>query len=146
MDENWVPQIVLVGCVKKKRDYESLAKNLYVSPLWKFRRVYAEQLGCPWYILSAKYGLLLPDDRIKPYDLMLKEKCYEWSQRVLDKLIARELVLKGKKIEVHAGKHYVEFGLEEGLQKAGALVHRPLKGYGFGSQLKWYKETLDTKK
>lgn len=150
MNINWMPQIVLVGCVKKKQGCKSLAKNLYISPLWNFRRAYAERLGCSWYILSAKYGLLVPDDEIEPYDLTLNElpatRCRKWSWQVLDELAAKESVLKGKKIEIHAGKPYVEFGLDEGLRKAGAVVHRPLKGYRFGPQLKWYKETLDTKK
>ena len=148
MDRNCMPQIVLVGCVKKKRDYKSFAKDLYISPLWNFRRAYAEQLGCSWYILSAKYGLLVPDDEIEPYDLTLNKlpaaRCCEWSQQVLHELAAKESVLRGKTIEIHAGERYVKFGLEKGLKDAGALVHRPLANYPFGFQLKWYKEMLNT--
>ena len=66
-------EVVLVGCVKGKLEWASRvpAKDLYVSPLWRSRRIYAERSGLPWYILSAKYGLLDPDDRIQWYDLSL---------------------------------------------------------------------------
>ncbi len=141
-------RILLVGCVKKKRDYKSLAKDLYISSLWSFRRAYAEKLGCSWYILSAKYGLLVPDDEIKPYNLTLNNfpvaTCREWSKQVFDELMAKESMLKGKVIEIHAGERYVKFGLEERLRDAGALVRRPLAHYTFGFQLKWYKEILNT--
>ena len=32
----------------------------------------------------------------------------------------------GKSVEIHAGKFYVEFGLEAGLQRLGTEVRRPL--------------------
>jgi hypothetical protein len=32
-------------------------------------RSYAEQSGCPWFILSTKYGLIRPDDLIEKYNV-----------------------------------------------------------------------------
>ena len=60
------PDIILVGCVKKKLGSDRVipAKDLYISRLYECRRAYAERYGCPWYILSAKYGLLDPDTKI----------------------------------------------------------------------------------
>lgn len=146
--KNSVLRIVLVGCVKTKHDYSCSAKNLYKSPLWNFRRAYVEQSGCPWYILSALYGLLTPDDEIEPYDLTLKNfsapERQKWSERVLEKLREREPKLKEKTIEIHAAKEYIEDGLEKGLRESGATVLRPLQGLRFGYQLQWYKEKLGT--
>ena len=139
------PDIMLVGCVKGKLEWADLvaAKALYVSPLWRSRRIYAEQAGLPWYILSAKYGLLEPEERIAWYDLSLGElpaaERRAWSARVVDALGSKFPSLKGKVIEVHAGKDYVDFGLATGLIKAGAIVSRPLLGIPIGMHLGWYR-------
>jgi hypothetical protein len=45
---------ILLGCVKRKRASPDRARDLYISPLWRARREYAEALGDPWYIVSAK--------------------------------------------------------------------------------------------
>lgn len=141
------PDLVLVGCVKTKHPTRSAAKELYASPLWRYRRAYAECLGVPWYILSALHGLLHPDRRIDPYDLALKDlraaARRAWSARVLDELKRRVPSMRDKLIEIHAGATYVNHGLEEGLRDAGAEVHRPLEGIaGVGRQQAWYRERL----
>ena len=49
----------------------------------------------------------------------------------------------GKSVEIHAGKLYVEFGLEAGLQRLGAVVRRPLaQVIGQGRQYVWYREHM----
>ena len=143
------PDVVLVGCVKTKRADASAAKDLYKSPLWRCRRVYAASLGCAWYILSAKHGLLDPDKRIDPYDRALADlrasARRDWSTRVFDALKSRVPSLDDKVIEIHAGATYIRYGLEEGLQDAGATVHLPLAGIpGVGRQQNWYRERLRT--
>ena len=143
-----LPNLILVGCVKTKRKGRSAAKDLYTSSLWRARRAYAEQFGVPWYILSAKHGLLAPETVIRPYDLALRDlraaERRKWSQRVLDALTAEVPVLEGITVEIHAGKAYVEFGLEDGLINAAAKVHRPLAHMpGIGRQHVWYAERLE---
>ena len=121
-------------------------ERLYDSTLWNYRRKYVERHGCPWYILSAKHELLGPDTEIETYDLTLSKmsaaKRREWSRRVFDQLKKEVVTLRGKTIEIHAGKEYIEYGLEKSLREAGARVSRPLKGLGIGLQLKWYREYL----
>lgn len=140
------PDILLVGCVKGKLEWAGRvsAKDLYASPLWRCRRTYAEQLGRPWYILSAKYGLLDPDEKIAWYDLALGNlpaaERRAWSARVVDSLVAKVPSIPGKVVEVHAGNDYVDFGLESGLQDAGAIVRRPLLGIPIGGHIGWYRE------
>ena len=142
-----LPDLVLVGCVKTKRRTRSAAKDLYSSPLWRYRRAYAESLGVPWYILSALHGLLDPDRPIDAYELALTDFRAKarraWSARVLAELKRRTPAMRGKLIEIHAGATYVDHGLEEGLRDAGAEVHRPLAGIaGIGRQQAWYREKL----
>ena len=144
--EQLTSEVVLVGCVKGKLEWASRvpAKDLYVSPLWRSRRIYAERSGLPWYILSAKYGLLDPDARIQWYDLSLGDlpaaQRRAWAQRVVDSLLEKYPAMEGKVVEIHAGKDYVDFGLATGLKKAGAVVERPLLGIPIGRHLGWYKE------
>ena len=141
--------LILVGCVKLKHRRASLARDLYASTAWKYRRSYAESHYCPWYILSAKHGLLDPDTWIEPYDLALAtfsaSERREWSQRVFDDLVTKVPVLRGKSIEVHAGKLYVEHGLGKGLSEAGAVLCRPLRHVvGQGQQHVWYREHMSS--
>lgn len=139
--------LILIGCVKSKHNCSRVAKDLYNSSLWRYRRAYAEWSGFPWYILSAKHGLLAPEAEIKPYDLALSDlsasKCRAWSQSVLDDLRKEFPLLQGTVIDIHAGKRYVEYGLEKGLSDAGAIVRRPLaRVVGIGQQCKWYRDQL----
>ena len=139
--------LILIGCVKSKHNGSCTAKDLYNSPLWRYRRAYVEWSGFPWYILSAKHGLLAPETEIKPYDVALSDlsasKCRAWSQCVLDELRKEFPSLQGTVIDIHAGKRYVAYGLEKGLRGAGATVRRPLaRVVGIGPQCNWYRDQL----
>jgi Phage integrase family len=80
-------RVVLLGCVKTKLGHRARAKDLYISQLWRGRRAYAEASGYPWLILSAKHGLLDPDQKIAPYDVALAHLTADarrrWGQRVI---------------------------------------------------------------
>ena len=67
------PALLLVACVKEKRSVPSAARDLYVSPLFRKERAYAERSGLPWFILSAEHGLLGPDEWIAPYERYLPD-------------------------------------------------------------------------
>jgi hypothetical protein len=45
------------------------AKEAYTKPAFLAWRAYAEQAGCPWFILSTKYGLIRPDQPIENYNV-----------------------------------------------------------------------------
>lgn len=137
--------LILLGCVRQKRDEAGPAQDVYDSTLWKYRRRYAESRGCPWYILSAKHGLLAPEDCIEPYDTSMADipttGRRTWSKEVLNALKVNFPELEGKTIEIHAGKLYVEYGLEKGLSEAGVVIYRPLANIrGHGLQFNWYKD------
>lgn len=137
------PDFVLVGCVKTKLPGRHKAQDIYRSTLFLGRRRYAESKGVPWFILSAKHGLLAPDDEIDSYDVSLGDLTpdarSEWGNRVLSGVDQRLGPLNDKTIEIHAGAEYRDYGLRRGLEARGAKVVVPLEGVDFGNQLAWYQ-------
>src|SRR5688572_5913247 len=63
--------VYLVACVKKKQHGPAAAKHLYVSVWFKNACHYAEASHCPWFIVSAKHGLLAPDEVLMSYEKTL---------------------------------------------------------------------------
>ena len=104
--------VILIGCVRTKKAVASPASELFASPLFEGRRRYAAGSGRPWYILSAKFGLLAPGDVIGPYDVYLADQSpgYQraWGEFVAAQLEQHEHALRGRRIEVHAGAAYVD--------------------------------------
>lgn len=47
-----VSDVLLMGCVKTKRDRPAPARELFTSPLFVRRLAYAEAVGRPWFILG----------------------------------------------------------------------------------------------
>jgi hypothetical protein len=80
-------KVCLVACVRTKLSKRVSAQELYVSDLFKKAKDYATSRFDEWFILSAKYGLLCPDQIIEPYECTLnnmpKKARQEWSDRVL---------------------------------------------------------------
>ena len=135
-------RVVLLGCVKHKLDHPAPAKSLYVSPLWLGRRAYAQASGNPWLILSAKHGLLDPDQQIAPYDVALRELDAiargRWGDRVIAALLERYGALDGITFEIHAGAAY-RHAITPALTTLGASVDAPLSRLTMGRQLSWYR-------
>lgn len=130
--------VYLVSCVSQKRDTPSPAKDLYVSKWFRKARAYVEASGCPWFILSAQYGLVDPDQVIATYDKTLNTmpvaERREWASRVLAQL--NRAVPRLARFVVLAGKHYREFLLDS-LRIRGVEVVEPLAEQRIGEQLRW---------
>ena len=137
-------RLILVGCVGQKRPVSSPAKDMYISPLWEKRRAYAEATGMPWAILSAEYGLVMPDQVIEPYDRSLRDETpayrREWSEWTARAVVDLCRQLDVSTVEAHAGSAYMEHGLIGRLNAAGIRVLWPLRGLRIGEQLAWYDE------
>lgn len=135
------PDVVLVGCVKMKLDHAAPAEELYISPLFRKRRAFAESTGRPWFILSAQHGLIAPDHVLSPYDMRLSDQSAgyrdRWGARVVQQLEDAGVALSGKHFELHAGQAYVD-PLGWRLTDAGARVVWPFKGLSQGQHLAWY--------
>ena len=134
----------LVSCAKSKRDHRCKASQL-CSPSNLFTKAfeYASKSYDTVAILSGKYGLLLPNEEVEPYERFLNdlsvEQVKEWSNMVFDQMKTK-LNLNGfDKVYFHAGKRYREY-LIPMLERTGLECEVPLKNLGIGKQLKWYKE------
>ena len=132
-------KIALVSCSSRKQHVISRAKDMYSSPLFLYSRQYAEKHDM-WFILSAKYGLLYPDQVIETYDEYLGNKTKKeidiWSHKVLDQL---KHVVNGNEFVFLAGKKY-RTSLSELIVSNGGTVLTPLAGLGIGQQLSWLKK------
>ena len=134
-------RVALVSCVKTKGKSAAAAKDLYISQLFMGMRRYAEQNADAWFILSAKHGVLRPDEVIAPYErtlkTMRKRDRVAWAERVQRQLL--ELLPAGAVIVVLAGVPYRE-KVVPFLESHGFTVEVPMIGLTFGQQLRWLEE------
>lgn len=133
--------VYFVSCVKTKRTAAAAAKDLYVSDWFAKARRYVEARHSPWFILSAKYGLVAPDQRIEPYEMTLKRMSVaerrRWADAVLQSIF-REVPALRHAIFL-AGRSYREF-LGSALRERGVTTEVPMEGLGSGKQLQWLKQ------
>lgn len=138
--------VVLVSCVSRKADRPLPACDLYRSTWFKYARRYAERYGDRWFLLSAKYGLVRPDEVIYPYnqtiDDMNKQDRRQWAIEV-ERDICRRVGSNRARIIFLAGKRY-RVHLAQWLALAGHDVLSPLKCLGIGQQIAWLKAQTET--
>lgn len=131
-------RVALVSCVKTKRAEASPAGDLYTSPLFVGMRSYAKHHADTWYILSAKHGLLRPDEMVEPYEMTLKKMKKAdrnaWADRVQHQLLA--VLPPVAEVIFLAGECYRE-GLVPFLQQRGFTVQVPMAKLKMGPQLQW---------
>jgi hypothetical protein len=140
--------VYLVACAAGKLDVPSPAKDLYVSDLFSKSRAYVESRLGPddsWFILSAKHGLLNPEDITDPYDLSLNSmKAADrrlWAKDVIAQFAGH---LVSRDVVILAGKKYRE-RIEPSLRECGVAVSVPMEGLGIGSQLQFLKRNASPK-
>jgi uncharacterized protein DUF6884 len=136
----WIMSVVyLVSCVAAKRTYATRAKDLYVSEWFRRARDYVEAIGGPWFVLSAKYGLVAPDEVLEPYEQTLNTMSIAerraWAARVQHQMDER--LRQVDRIAVLAGQRYREF-LMDYLRRRAPIVEVPLEGLRIGEQLSWF--------
>ena len=129
--------IYLVSCVGKKRADAAQAKDLYASEWFYRARAFVEHSRCPWFILSAKFGLVTPEQTISPYEQTLNDMSrterQAWAQRVQQQM---DRVLPAcDRCVVLAGQRYREFLMDYLTQRYTTEV--PMKGLAIGKQLRW---------
>lgn len=134
-------KICLISCVSKKAPNKAQARELYVSDLFEKGRAYAESRFDEWYILSAEYCLLHPDQIIAPYERTLnkmsKDARREWADLAYASIVSK--VAPGSYIAFLAGERYRE-NLAGKLAESGYKVRIPLEGLRIGMQLSWLKK------
>jgi hypothetical protein len=141
------PGVVLVGCSSSKAPGPQPAADLFTGAAFQKARAHAERAGVPWFVLSAKFGLLDPGEVIRPYDVYLGHQSVRyrtaWGAWVVAQLGERH-DLSGAVVEVHAGRAYTE-PLRAPLAAAGAALIEPLSGLRQGERLAWYGDDRDVR-
>lgn len=139
---------MLIGCGKAKSAAPCAARDLYTGSLFAKRRAYAEASPHHWWIVSAKLGLVCPDQVVQPYDLTMSGLSpLDRSAWALS--VARELLdvtpdgadLRSACVEIHAGADYAE-NLRDVLRAVGLSVDWPVEGMEIGEQMRWYSEAI----
>jgi hypothetical protein len=132
--------IGLVGCSRRKLPHAAPAAELYTSPLFRLASQFCAATCGSWFILSAKHGLVMPDEVIEPYDVTLRGLGHQgkqaWARRVASQLRERGLLDCRHRFLVHAGADYAS-PLAQHL-----LVEQPLQGLGIGQRLARYQRHL----
>ena len=149
IDNEWwrkaiLKSLGLISCTKSKKSYPCKASEMYqASDLFKKAYSYATKNYDFVAILSAKYGLLFPDDKIEPYDLTLNDmnshQRKAWAEKVFNQMKSRMRLKDFDKVFFHAGKTYREHLIPK-LENIDINCGTPLKHLGIGKQKAWYKK------
>jgi hypothetical protein len=86
---------IVIACGAEKLDHLAPAGDMYCSPHFqlslKAARTEADQTGAQVAILSARYGLLYPEDPIRPYQLRMGEPGSFTARQLAEQLRRREV-------------------------------------------------------
>jgi len=126
-----------VSCVGKKCDRAMPAKDLYVSEWFLKARDYVERHADVWFILSARFGLVKPEQIIEPYEQTLNSMSIgerrAWAHQVRAQMEA-QLPVQGRCV-VLAGSRYREFLME--YLSSRFTTEIPMERLAIGKQLQW---------
>jgi hypothetical protein len=135
--------VYLISCVSQKRTTPARARDLYVSSWFLKARDYVGTTRSPWFILSAEYGLVPPDQILAPYERTLntlrKPERQAWAARVKGQMDT--LLPDAARIVVLAGLRYREF-LMDYLRQRAPTVDVPMEGLRIGKQLQYLSNAL----
>jgi cytoplasmic iron level regulating protein YaaA (DUF328/UPF0246 family) len=136
----------LISCIKRKQNYHCKASEMY-RPSDLFRKAYAycKKNYDLVAIFSAKYGLLLPNDPIWPYNVTLNDMNVKerkvWSEKVFKQMQKSLELDRIGIVSFHAGKKYREHIIPK-LEARSIECRVPLGNLRIGKQLNWYKKHL----
>ena len=135
----------LVACSAGKLAAPAAARDLYTGQTFKLARALAESRADRWAILSARHGLVEPDQVIAPYDLALRD-CSLTSRRAWGAKVSAALHTRGYRggrVVLLAPRAYVIPLLADKLG-SNMFDHydTPLAGLGIGQQLGYLSQQL----
>jgi hypothetical protein len=138
-------RIALISCCGEKLARVAPARELYRSQLFRKSVAWASRQGFDgWFVLSARYGLIRPDEQLAPYDYSARQMSpaerAAWEQRVAEQLDAYTIDDERVEITLLAGEVYA--GWIPKVQ-AFATVLQPLKGMQIGERMSWLNREAD---
>lgn len=84
------PRVFLISCGRQKLAAAAPVRDLYTSSRFRSACRLAEEVNAPYFVVSAKYGLVPPYKVVEPYELalcdMLPAAVQEWARSVADQL------------------------------------------------------------
>jgi hypothetical protein len=120
--------VVLVGSSGATAGSARPAGALFTSSGFARARDAAVASGRPWFVLSARHGLLDPDDVVGPFDDLIGDRPAgyraAWAEWVVARLADR-VRLPGAVVEVHGGVDFAQ-PLRGPLTRRGAHLEVPL--------------------
>tara|TARA_R100001594_G_scaffold150647_1_gene213059 strand:+ start:5412 stop:5819 length:408 start_codon:yes stop_codon:yes gene_type:complete len=132
--------IALISCVSKKLQGAHKAKDIYISPLFKKSKIYAEKHYDDYYILSARYGLLHKNKIINSYNLTLNnmnnKKKQIWSVLVAKQI--KQYIKTNNKLIILAGSNYYK-NLVKYIPHNYQII---MKGMSIGQRLQYLGNNL----
>lgn len=140
---NRIKKICLVSCVSRKQDGRHAAAELYTSDWFVKARSLVQALDAPWFILSARHGLLAPQEEIQAYDKTLNKMSSaqrrDWAEKVISQMQSR--LPPADEVVLFAGMKYRQH-LLAWLESRFHKVSLPMEGMKIGQQLQWLKKEL----
>lgn len=128
--------IALVGCGAKKGTTWKPVREMYTSTLFRMSMEIAEQRCDRVYVVSAKHGMLHPNETIAPYEMHIGELTFReremWASRIVDRL--RYLHRHDYQVELYMGREYA-MPLSRALRDRTYHVDDPLRGLQIGERL-----------
>ena len=123
-------RVVLIGSSGATASTPLPAARLFESAGFVRAREYAASSGHPWFVVTAKHGLLDPDDVVAPFDVQLGDQSMgyrnAWGEWVVAQLGDR-LLLEHVTVEVHGGVDFAQ-PLRGPLTRRGAAMDLQLPG------------------
>jgi hypothetical protein len=128
--------LVLIGCAKIKADVPSPASDLYISPGFRTAWSWALNTGHPTAILSAKHGVLMPEEIVDPYDTYIKEITPSELETLVAKVRNQLSQFPARDFIVLGGEDYVNLVREA---CPDADIHDPLHRFKQGPRIPWLR-------
>jgi hypothetical protein len=123
-------RVALIGSSGATADEPRAAGELFRSDGFARAREHARRSRLPWFVLSAKHGLLDPAEVISPHGVQIDDQpaAYRtaWGEWVAAQLADR-LQLDGVVVEVYGGVDFAQ-PLRQPLARRGAVLEIPLPG------------------
>jgi hypothetical protein len=123
-------RVVLIGSSGATADEPRPAGEMFRSDGFAYAREHARHSRLPWFVLSAKHGLLDPGEVISPHGIQIDDQAAAyrtaWGEWVVAQLADR-LQLDDVIVEVHGGVDFAQ-PLRQPLTRRGAVLEIPLPG------------------